>query len=274
MSGTSGPGTAPKARGASAASAMPGAADGGVGVAASPSNGRCPPSPGSRRRAITTSAAPTTGNPITRYHGGAVWPSSRGRSCQSTSSSSCTADRNTAATRAAGIPIAAPKTHPTQVRRAIVFVRLWRGGHRGRRIPRIAPTDRIRGRSGRLVTRLGAAIAARLSPERTRRATLLERVTVCRLPWEWVVRVHRWLELAGKLATVVWIVFVGSVVLGVNWKHVVEQAINSGRPVAGALTVAIVVPTLLFVAARSAIGFVRWRLQRELWRRDVARLEE
>jgi hypothetical protein len=38
--------------------------------------------------------------------------------------------------------------------------------------------------------------------------------------------------------------------------------------------VAIIVPTLLFVAARSAIGFARWRLQRELWRRDVARLEE
>jgi hypothetical protein len=87
------------------------------------------------------------------------------------------------------------------------------------------------------------------------------------------VRVHRWLELAGKLATVVWIVFVGSVVLGVNWKHVVEQAINSGRPVAGALTVAIVVPILLFVAARSAIGFARWRLLRELWRHDVAGLE-
>jgi hypothetical protein len=99
-------------------------------------------------------------------------------------------------------------------------------------------------------------------------------MTVCRLSWEWVVRVHRWLELAGRLATLVWVLFVGSVVLGVNWKHVVERAINSGRPVAGALTVAIVVPTLLFVAARSAIGFARWRLQRELWRRDVARLEE
>jgi hypothetical protein len=88
------------------------------------------------------------------------------------------------------------------------------------------------------------------------------------------VRVHRWLELSGKLATAIWILFVASVVLGVNWKHVVERAINSGRPVAGALTVVIVVPTLLFVAARSAIGFARWRLQRELWRRDVARLEE
>ena len=74
-------------------------------------------------------------------------------------------------------------------------------------------------------------------------------MTVCRLPWEWVVRVHRWLELSGKLATAVWVLFVASVVLGVNWKHVVENAINSGRPVAGALTLAIIVPTLLFVAA-------------------------
>ena len=117
-------------------------------------------------------------------------------------------------------------------------------------------------------------ITERLSPERTRRATLLERMTVGRLRWEVVVRVHRWLELLGKLATVVWVAFVISVLLGVNWKHVVEHAINSGRPVAGALTVAVVVPTLLFVAARSAIGFARWRLQRELWRRDVTRLEE
>jgi hypothetical protein len=140
--------------------------------------------------------------------------------------------------------------------------------------PTIARTHHIRDSSGRLVSRLGAAIAERLSPERTRRPTRLERMTVCRLPWEWVVRVHRWLELSGKLATAVWVVFVASVVLGVNWKHVVENAINSGRPVAGALTVAIIVPTLLFVAARSAIGFARWRLQRELWRRDVARLEE
>jgi len=148
------------------------------------------------------------------------------------------------------------------------------GGRRGWRIQRIAPTDRTEDTSGRLVARLSAAIAERLSPERTRRPTLLERMTVCRLPWELVVRVHRWLELMGKLATVVWILFVVSVVLGVNWKQVVEQAINSGRPVSGALTVVIVIPTLLFVAARSAIGFARWRLQRELWRRDVARLEE
>jgi hypothetical protein len=126
----------------------------------------------------------------------------------------------------------------------------------------------------RAAVRVSNQIAERLLPEQTRRATRLERLTVERLSWEWVVRIHRWLELAGKLATAVWIAFVASLILGVNWKKIVEHAINSGRPVAGALTVAIVVPTLLFVAARSAIGFARWRLQRELWRRDVARLEE
>ena len=133
---------------------------------------------------------------------------------------------------------------------------------------------RLPAEARRLADRAGVVIAARLAPERTRRATFLERMTVERLSWDWVVRVHRWLELLGKLATALWVVFVASVILGVNWKTIVEHAINSGRPVAGALTVAIVVPTLLFVAARSAIGFARWRLQRELWRRDVARLEE
>lgn len=150
---------------------------------------------------------------------------------------------------------------------------------RRRRSPRgenltIEPAEPTPSRARRIASALGARISERLSPERTRRATFVERVTVVRLRWELVVRIHRWLELLGKLATAVWIAFVASVVLGVNWKDVVAHAINSGRPVAGALTVAIVVPTLLFVAARSAIGFARWRLQRELWRRDVARLEE
>ena len=147
-------------------------------------------------------------------------------------------------------------------------------GHERVQNSTIAPTDSTSGRARRLAARLDSVIAERLSPERTRRATFLERITVQRLSWQVVVRLHRWLELLGKLATVVWVAFVASVLLGVNWKSVVEDAINSGRPVAGALAVAIIVPTLLFVAARSAIGFARWRLQRELWRRDVARLEE
>jgi hypothetical protein len=35
---------------------------------------------------------------------------------------------------------------------------------------------------------------------------------------------------------------------------------------------AILIPTLMLLAARSMLGFARWRLQRELWRRDVERL--
>ena len=49
----------------------------------------------------------------------------------------------------------------------------------------------------------------------------LERLTVERLSWEHVVRLHRYAP---------------------------------------------------FLVARSALGFARWRLQRELWRRDVERL--
>jgi uncharacterized protein (UPF0248 family) len=124
----------------------------------------------------------------------------------------------------------------------------------------------------RIRERIAAAIAARVSPERTRRATLLERLTVQRLPWDSVVGLHRYLEVAGRLATVIWVVFVGTVVFGVEWKDVVEDAVNSGRPLENALLLAIGLPTALFLLARSMIGFARWRLQRELWRRDVDRL--
>ena len=123
-----------------------------------------------------------------------------------------------------------------------------------------------------LRTRLEAAVSARLSPEHTRRATLLERLTVQRLSWDHLVRLHRYIELLGKLATVIWSAFIASIVLGVDWKGAVNDTLNGGDPVQGALLVAVLVPTLLFVAARSMLGFARWRIQRELWRRDVARL--
>ncbi len=35
---------------------------------------------------------------------------------------------------------------------------------------------------------------------------------------------------------------------------------------------AILFPTIIFLLARSMIGWLRWKLQRELWRRDVERL--
>jgi hypothetical protein len=123
-----------------------------------------------------------------------------------------------------------------------------------------------------LRARIQAALAARLSPERTRRATRIERLTVQRLSWDWVVRLHRYLEFFGKVATAVWLSFLVSLVVGFDWKKVVEQAVNSGRPIEGALALAILVPTLVFLAARSMLGYGRWRLQRELWRRDVERL--
>ena len=116
--------------------------------------------------------------------------------------------------------------------------------------------------------RIHAALAARLSPERTRRATRIERLTVQRLSWDWVVRLHRYLEFFGKLATAVWLSFLVSLVVGFDWKEVVEQAVNAGKPIEGAFALAI----LVFLAARSMLGYGRWRLQRELWRRDVQRL--
>ena len=125
----------------------------------------------------------------------------------------------------------------------------------------------------RLRTRLERAIAARVSPERTRRATLLERLTVSRLSWDHVVRLHRWLEITGKLATAIWVGFIASVVLGLDFKDYVRHALNSGAPLKSAAALAIIVPTVIFLVARSGIGFARWRLQRELWRRDVLRLE-
>ena len=122
-----------------------------------------------------------------------------------------------------------------------------------------------------LRARLGAAFATHLSPEHTRRATLFERMTVQRLSWDVLVRIHRYLELVGKLATGIWVGFIASVVLGVDWKFLVEDVFNSGTPIAEALLLAILLPTLVFLLARSAVGFLRWRVQRELWRRDVER---
>jgi hypothetical protein len=132
--------------------------------------------------------------------------------------------------------------------------------------------DRLESTRRRLRDRVSIALANRLSPERTRRATLLEQQTVQRLSWDQVVRLNRHLALAGKLATTVWVGFVASIVLGFDWKGTVNDALNSGKPVEGAFAIAVIVPTLVFVAARSLIGFWRWRLQRELWRRDVERL--
>jgi hypothetical protein len=122
-----------------------------------------------------------------------------------------------------------------------------------------------------LRARLGAAFTAHLSPEHTRRATLFERLTVQRLSWDVLVRIHRYLELVGKLATGIWVGFVASVLVGVNWKFVVEGVFNSGTRIRDALALTLLLGTGVFLLARSTVGFLRWRVQRELWRRDVER---
>lgn len=135
-----------------------------------------------------------------------------------------------------------------------------------------AAPDTHGSRRARALARVRAELAHRLTPERTRRATLTERYTVSRLPWEWCVRLNRYLEFFGRVTTVLYFAFVATLVLGVDWKGFVESAVNSGEPVRGAVVLAVVLPTLLFVALHSMIGWGRWRLQRELWRRDVAAL--
>jgi hypothetical protein len=129
-------------------------------------------------------------------------------------------------------------------------------------------------RREQLRRRIEGVLARRLSPEGIRAATMLERLTVRRLSWVWVVRLNRYLALVGKVATGVWCAFIASLVLGVRWEDVVRQVFNSGDRMNGALLLAILLPTAIFLLARSSIGFLRWRLQRELWRRDVERLRE
>lgn len=102
---------------------------------------------------------------------------------------------------------------------------------------------------------------------------MVERHTVARVRWEWIVRLNRYLEFFGKLTTVVYVIFVVTLVFGVDWREAVEHTFNSGEPIRGAVILAVALPTLLFVALHSILGYGRWKLQRELWRRDVARLE-
>jgi hypothetical protein len=119
---------------------------------------------------------------------------------------------------------------------------------------------------------VASALAARLSPERTRRATMLERLTVRRLSWDSVVRLNRALSALGKTATCVWVLAIASIVVGVDVRDLVQQVFNSGRRMEHVVGLAILAVTVAFLLLRSVLGFWRWRLQRELWRRDVERL--
>jgi hypothetical protein len=128
-------------------------------------------------------------------------------------------------------------------------------------------------RRKRLRASVEALFTERLSPERTRRATWFERQSVGRLQWDTVARLNRWLELLGRIATAVWICLIATIVLGLDVRDLVQSAVNSGHPLRDVVLLAVILPTLAFFLLHSTIGFLRWRLQRELWRRDVARAQ-
>jgi hypothetical protein len=110
-----------------------------------------------------------------------------------------------------------------------------------------------RTRRARLAARVRAEIAA-ISPERTRRASMIERHTVSRLSWSQIVWMNRALEVLGRLTTVIYAVFIVTLVLGVDWRHGVQDTFNSGEPVKGVIAIVVVLPTLLFVALHSITG--------------------
>lgn len=138
----------------------------------------------------------------------------------------------------------------------------------------MAPTRSRRAAGGarRALARSYDLASRRLTPERTRRATWFERRTVGALSWERLVQLNRALEFAGRAATALLVAFAASALLGHDWRHDAEVALNSGHTITGALALAVVFVLLGFIALRSAIGFARWRIQRELWRREVAAL--
>jgi hypothetical protein len=123
-----------------------------------------------------------------------------------------------------------------------------------------------------LATRVTTALEARLSPAGTRRPTLLERWTVRRLPWRTLVALNAWLNGLGKVATGLYCALLASLVLGLDLRPAVQNALNSGRRIEHVLLLVVLLPTVLFLLTRSMLGWGRWKVQRELWRRDVERL--
>ena len=99
----------------------------------------------------------------------------------------------------------------------------------------------------RLALRVTSVLSVRLSPEGTRGTTLFER-------------------------TCIWVAVIASIIVGVDVRPVVEEALNSGQSIRHAVVLAFLIPTVVFLLARSMIGWLRWKLQRELWRRDVERM--
>jgi hypothetical protein len=125
-----------------------------------------------------------------------------------------------------------------------------------------------------LTERVTTAISTRLSPESTRRATLTERLTVSRWEWHTIVRLNMALEVLGKTATCIYCLVIAAIVVGLDLRDAVKSILNGGRSLEHLVELSIFLVTVAFLLCRSAIGWCRWRLQRELWRRDVKRLSQ
>lgn len=123
-----------------------------------------------------------------------------------------------------------------------------------------------------LAARAKTVLESKLSPEGTRRATLFEQLTVRRVSWDMLVRLNRWLSAIGKVATTVYCCVIASLVIGVDIRPTVQDLLNSGKAIEHVFVLVILLPTLIFLLLRSLIGWGRWKVQRELWRRDVERL--
>ena len=117
---------------------------------------------------------------------------------------------------------------------------------------------------------VAAVIARRVSPDRTRAATRLERLTVARLSWATLVRLNAALEIVGRAATVIWAGVIAAAVIGLRWRNALESALHEGRPVRAIVALALLLAIGVLVAVHSLLGFARWRIQRELWHRETA----
>jgi hypothetical protein len=123
-----------------------------------------------------------------------------------------------------------------------------------------------------LAARAKSVIEAKLSPEGTRQPTLFEQLTVRRVSWDLLVRLNKWFSALGKLATTLYCAVIAALVIGIDIRPAVQDLLNSGKPIEHVFVLALLFPTIAFLLLRSLLGWGRWKVQRELWRRDVERL--
>ena len=194
ISGASGPRTSPSPRVASAAGRMLARAIGGMGSAPRPSRGECPPWPGSRTAAATSSPA-SPGTRTTYHQAGSLQPRSSGITSQTRWIRSWIAVWKSTAANATGTPSSAASTSVRTYALASES-RTWRtllrrqDPDRGRKEPRRLASSRLpggcyargsvgtRGSAPSTPTERRRGIAVALVPRHRRRRAKAERDVV------------------------------------------------------------------------------------------------